>query len=477
MNNSKSDLVETEHFITEQAVSNNQDMTAFCLNLFADTFSDESNDIFEKAVAGYERLQIFRDGKLITGANTGNPTLAPIDVPPDFGGEGIFRHRLSASETDGLYDETCLACRLGWDYRGREIFATLKAASRMAFGRMTEGKDHLVLGEMKRLFDAIAGSKTIRRALDDTKRLHFLVNESAKVVWSRLPEGPVESEGIDLLIAQVVQSLMQTPEPSASDDNQRRPENMKVSHLKFVDRSYRLISMTLAAASQTSQFRTEKVLLDGLVHKLKGKLGAIMTAADYLGHSGHRITDEEGAQLIEIIDRAAEQMGIIINRFEEYTNLPEPKPQSLDLVTWLQNTTAAKAVKEYPIHVVSKPEKLTIITDEYLLRLALSELIDNAHEAGTDIDPVKVTLDGDVDSVSLVVSGAMPPASGAWTIVSDNIALPFVSTKPNRAGLGLTMAREAISRLGGRLEIAMSDQNGFMARLIFPSSFMEINRQ
>ncbi len=473
---SKSDLVETEHFNFERGVSYHRDMMAFCLNLYAATFSDGTKNQPVNAPAGMERLRVFRDGTYIIGPDMPGQSFIRVDEFPGIDGEGIFRRRFRQVGTNNINDDSCVSARLGRDFAGREISAVIMADSKSHFGLLTENQDHLILAELKRLFQAIANAKTIQRALEDKIRVHFMVDEFNNIIWTRFPEDTIDGVDINDLICRAVRSLTQTAESAHPENGLARSENMKVSHLNLLDRPYRLISLPISKATSISYFKTEKTLIDGLLHKLKGKLGAILTAADYLG-SGRRLSDDESGHMVGIIEMAAVQLETILNRFEEYVNLPELQAKSMDLVACVKNMASVKAAGECPIHVISSHEMLPVKSDERLMRMALSELIDNARESETNRDSIRMTLERDPELIVITISGTGPSTDTMQPVLMENIADPFLSTKPDRAGLGLTIAKRAIERLGGRLEIECSNAEGFMTRLIFPTHFMETNEK
>ena len=75
-------------------------------------------------------------------------------------------------------------------------------------------------------------------------------------------------------------------------------------------------------------------------------------------------------------------------------------------------------------------------------------------------------MDTDETSVSITVSNEMPPKSGNKIRLSHNITEPFLSTKSGKAGLGLTIVRAIMDRLGGQLELDFDNDDRFTARLV-----------
>ena len=203
-----------------------------------------------------------------------------------------------------------------------------------------------------------------------------------------------------------------------------------------------------------------------MIHKLRGKLGAILTASEQLGYVYDKLSAEDRTQMLGIVDKAAEQISLIVNRFETFTTLPEPEHNNFDLAAWLKNIVEAKAAEESAIRLDVSQKVINVGTDKELLRQAVSELIDNALESGDRGQPPSVILDTDETSVSITVSNEMPPKSGNKIRLSHNITEPFLSTKSGKAGLGLTIVRAIMDRLGGQLELDFDNDDRFTARLV-----------
>ncbi len=440
MNFSKSDLVETELFNTERDVSPARDLTGFCLNLFTGAATGESTP---------DRVEIYRDGEIVTGRDKTDRSRLPVDLFTGPDGEGMFRRRVALSGDDA---RSVLAARLGQDFAGCEISAVIKAENENDFGPLTDNRDHLILGEVKRTFAAVAASRTIQRALQDDTRMHFLVDESAEIVWSYIPKGII-----------VCQEIIERTRKAVSNP---RPENTKIAHFNLLNRPYRLVSTVPVEETPGSIVEFDTEFIERMIHKLRGKLGAILTASEQLGNVDYDLSADEQTQMLGIIDKATEQIGSIVNRFESYTTLPEPEYRNFDLTSWLKNIVEVKAAEESPIRVDASQKVINVSTDKELLRQAVLELIDNALESGDRNQPPTVVLDADETSVSIAVSNELPTKSGDKTRLSRNITEPFLSTKSGQAGLGLTIVKAIMGRLGGQLEIDFADDDRFTARLV-----------
>jgi signal transduction histidine kinase len=95
---------------------------------------------------------------------------------------------------------------------------------------------------------------------------------------------------------------------------------------------------------------------------------------------------------------------------------------------------------------------------------ATRELLVNAWEAAPESEiEVVVGLDGRLTRIEVRDRGPGIPASQR-----RRMTRPFVSTKPDRGGLGLYVARSAVELSGGRLEIAAREGGGTVVTMVLP---------
>lgn len=107
------------------------------------------------------------------------------------------------------------------------------------------------------------------------------------------------------------------------------------------------------------------------------------------------------------------------------------------------------------------------LRDDAALTQALINLLDNAADASLGVDDPRVVVrwcrDADDDAVVLIIDD-----SGAETDHARLRTEPTVSTKTDGLGLGLTLARASIRRLGGRLTLAAGPGGGTRTRVTLP---------
>ena len=113
---------------------------------------------------------------------------------------------------------------------------------------------------------------------------------------------------------------------------------------------------------------------------------------------------------------------------------------------------------------------LSISGDPYLLELAVRAILENAIEATNKGGQIKL-------QASVHSPGGVP--AGLKLLVTDNgtgiagsnlskVMLPFISTKPNHVGLGLSIAYRFVEMHGGSLKIKSSIETGTEVSILLP---------
>jgi two-component system, NtrC family, nitrogen regulation sensor histidine kinase NtrY len=96
----------------------------------------------------------------------------------------------------------------------------------------------------------------------------------------------------------------------------------------------------------------------------------------------------------------------------------------------------------------------------------LINLLKNAREAGAPVESIELQVNEHAAGWRLQV---LDRGAGMSDDVLRNALLPFYSTKPSGAGLGLTLCREVIEAHGGRISLANREGGGLAATLWIPA--------
>lgn len=166
-----------------------------------------------------------------------------------------------------------------------------------------------------------------------------------------------------------------------------------------------------------------------------------------------------GAALIEHRSAA---LARFLSRYGQLARLPPPRLQAIDLASLIEKL--AQLDQRVAVQV-SVGEPCEVMADADQLEQSLINLLRNAAEASmAGNGTVQMSWRRDAARVLIEIrdDGPGPPAS-------DNLFVPFFTTKPGGSGIGLALARQIAEAHGGGVSlVSRSDASGALATLWLP---------
>ena len=222
---------------------------------------------------------------------------------------------------------------------------------------------------------------------------------------------------------------------------------------------------------EAPQMELVEKLVRGIIHEFKGLLTIIMVCGDM--------------ENLPMVVETAERVNALTQRLALLTRRPPPKPEAADLGPILDGVNALIGYVLPPglQFTPSEAVRLPLVRAEpAVLTRVLMHLVLNAVEAMPDRGELAVAAEEVEITPADVGSGHPVPAPGRYVAVSvrdsgpglpgvdhERFFAPFLTSKPNGSGLGLWYARQAISAVGGVLDVAASEPGaGTTMRVFLP---------
>jgi len=230
-----------------------------------------------------------------------------------------------------------------------------------------------------------------------------------------------------------------------------------------------------SAAVQTESYRT--AILDALAHEFKTPLSTILTAAGALREGG--LLGVHDLEMAETVESEAARLGRLTTRLIRTARLEreEVKPwiENIDLCAAISDTVDqySKLCTNRRIAVVKECESSEVLADPELLRLAVSQLLDNACKYSIPGRTITLTVTREDDTVVVrVLSPGNPIPSSEKTKIFDRYYRGLdVRRRVPGSGLGLFVARKIALALGGSLDLdsELEPADGVTFRLTLPA--------
>jgi two-component system nitrogen regulation sensor histidine kinase GlnL len=223
-----------------------------------------------------------------------------------------------------------------------------------------------------------------------------------------------------------------------------------------------------------------QMLSVGLAHEIKNPLGGILGAGQWiLRRETSREESEEGIRLI--LREAGRINGLVEKMLEMGKPAPNPRPFPLlpmlrEAEELLRAEVRAQG-KRIAFELYVDPSLPDVSGNRDLIFQAVVNILKNAVEAIDGMGTIRIEARMNFNFrwsrgkgkkrsfLELVVSDSGPGMS------EENVRkalLPFYTTKPKGTGLGLVMARQAVTRHGGKLEIKSVRGSGTTVKISLP---------
>ena len=171
---------------------------------------------------------------------------------------------------------------------------------------------------------------------------------------------------------------------------------------------------------------------------------------------------EDAGSALNVIGDRAEALARFMARYTAFARLPPPTPREFGFGELVQRV--AHLEQRMPVGIEAGRD-LAINADPDQIEHALINLLKNAVDAtlpGAGEVRIRWRTNADALIVEIIDSGSGLP-------YSENLFVPFFTTKPGGSGIGLVLARQIIEAHGGSLGLEnRDDAQGCVARVILP---------
>ena len=170
--------------------------------------------------------------------------------------------------------------------------------------------------------------------------------------------------------------------------------------------------------------------------------------------------------IFDTIENRTTHLSQFISNYARFAKLPLPRRES---VNWQQLTE--QLAQHYPFSLAAPLPLQAGFFDQIQLEQVLLNLLKNAHESGSDVNDillsVQLTQQYNETGFSIKVEDG---GTGMSSEVLEQALLPFYSTKQSGTGLGLPLCREIVEAHDGRISLHNLAPKGLQVALWLPMS-------
>jgi signal transduction histidine kinase len=227
------------------------------------------------------------------------------------------------------------------------------------------------------------------------------------------------------------------------------------------------LSRTLREEERLAWQRLTRVLS----HEINNSLTPIKSIAESLQNLLAR--DPPPADLghdlktgLGVMATRAESLRRFMAAYARLARLPRPRLEALEVDRWIRRVAALET--RLPVAVVAGPP-VRVAADLDQLEQLLINLVRNAADAALETGGgARIGWQAPAGRLEVWVEDDGPGLSD-----TENLFVPFFTTKPNGSGVGLALSRQIAEAHGGTLTLEnRHDGHGCVARLRLPAGVM-----
>lgn len=252
---------------------------------------------------------------------------------------------------------------------------------------------------------------------------------------------------------------------SDQDRTQRRDLQTRIEQLQSV---YEKVQANFEGMKRIERLSAIGQLSAGLAHEIRNPLASISGAATILQHS-HEPASKQG-KCLEIIKSECRRLDGLLTNFLNFAKPRPPRLQAIPVAPVMETVLelARHGIRDKMVHCEAKVQADLPMAecDPEQLEQVLLNLTINAIEASPDGATVTLSAESADGKVAVHVADS---GYGVAPANVDRLFDPFFTTKEHGTGLGLPVAHQIMTQMGGMLVANPNPDQGMTFSVLLPA--------
>jgi two-component system sensor histidine kinase CreC len=313
-----------------------------------------------------------------------------------------------------------------------------------------------------------AGVLTVAKPADSVNR--FVERAEKKII-----SGAIAACGAAILLGALLSMWVTAPVKRLTDYARAVRDNRPVSaprtgkgELAIMGKAMEQMRESLEGKRYVEQY------VQTLTHELKSPLSAIRGAAELLREE---MPAEQRATFTDNIREESARMQGIMDRMLQLSSLEKRRAlrdiETVELATLLDEVAASTAPQFEHAGVelhADTPDALHVRGERFLLRQALTNLVQNALDFSRPDTSVRLRAERRRNMVTVIVEDSGPgiPDYALDKVYDRFFSLPRPASGRKSSGLGLSLVRQVAELHEGSVSLANRPEGGARAELVLP---------
>ena len=162
---------------------------------------------------------------------------------------------------------------------------------------------------------------------------------------------------------------------------------------------------------------------------------------------------------LAIIHSTSDRLMQFVNSFRQVTRIPVPQKSPFYLNELIDNVASLIDFKNIKVDININPDDIMLYADRSQMSQVLLNILKNAIDTCEDENKVyNIEINAFIDKEERIHIELSNDAGKIHDEVSDNIFMPFFTTKREGSGIGLAISRQIIRLHGGTLHLSKNTE-------------------
>jgi two-component system, LuxR family, sensor kinase FixL len=218
-------------------------------------------------------------------------------------------------------------------------------------------------------------------------------------------------------------------------------------------------------------------MASALAHELNQPLTAIINYAQATRHLIGGLDDRRQASLASLLDKTAQQAsraGQIIHRLRQFVAKGETERTLEDVSAVVEEASTLALIgaagKGIAVRRVFAADLPPVLMDKIQIHQVVTNLIRNSVDALGDVERREIVICTRLSAPDQVEISVTDSGPGLAPEVAARLFEPFVTTKPEGMGIGLSICRSIVDAHGGKLWASVPQGGGTAFHVGLPAS-------
>ena len=284
------------------------------------------------------------------------------------------------------------------------------------------------------------------------------------VIWEMLPPDTISVMALKASFFAIVAFLVYEQAKAKRDEMKRTQE--VVERLAESNRNLRRAEASLRRSERLAALGQ---LTAGLAHELRNPLGTIKASAEMLTKDSVKRRPELMSEMAGYIESEVDRMNNLVSSFLDFARPLQIHPVLADLRSVIDDVARQQKElaknRDVELSTDISDAAASFVFDPDLLKLAISNLVQNAVQASRPGTRVEIRADERNEDVMIFVTDH---GEGIQPEHLENIFNPFFTTKPKGVGLGLAIVSKIIDEHQGKITVFSEAGKGSRFEITLP---------